>query len=59
MEDHSHLTGGGVGKQEALINTEDPKSQSGEQLLSKMKEISLLIEKVNIFLFILLLYREL
>lgn len=31
MDDHSHLTGGGKDKTEALINSEDPSSgKSGE-----------------------------
>ena len=51
MDDHSHLSGGGVGTKEALINEEDPNSPSGAELLEKMKKINVLISDVTNFLF--------
>ena len=50
MDDHSHLSGGGVGTKEALINEEDPNSPSGAELLEKMKKINVLISDVTNFL---------
>ena len=47
MEDSSHLSGGGVGTKEALINEEDPNAPSGEELLAKMKKINVLISDVT------------